>query len=239
MSDLKPSTRALLELGRSGDDPAEARIGQNRRMLAKRLGVAALGASAVAGSTSKATAAVFASTGAAAKAALLCGVVVVSALATWKVVQPSPRPQSAPAAVVLHGTPPPIPAPAAAKPLASDEAAAQVESAAPVSRATPSSRALVARSIKEELELVRAAQQALNRGEPEAALALLAQHARKFPSGVLFEDREASRVFALCRLGNVAGARAAADAFIRRAPRSPFLDRVRAACRQAAPSSSR
>ena len=105
--------------------------------------------------------------------------------------------------------------------------------------ASPSARPPAARSIKEELELVRAAQQALNRNAPKAALALLAEHAQKFPSGVLWEDREASRVFALCRLGNAAGARALADSFVRRAPKSPFVDRVRTACREPAPASSR
>jgi hypothetical protein len=106
----------------------------------------------------------------------------------------------------------------------------------PTTRSAPSSRAAAPRSIQEELELIRGAQRLLNRNDPRAALAMLNEHARRFPSGTLWEEREASRVFALCKLGNAAAARAGAEAFVRRSPHSPFVDRVRAACQ--APSTS-
>jgi hypothetical protein len=241
MNDLKPSTRALLDLGRHGGDPTDAAISRNRSALAKRLGVATLGAAALAGSTAKVAVASWTT----AKMALVCGAVAVGGAAAWGVVHqrnaeprvtdttegPSvpaePAPRNAGGAVVA--------APATSAP---PETATSADPSSPVTHAA-SSRASTAPSIKQEIDLVRGAQQRLNRGEPQAALALLAEHAQKFPSGVLWEEREASRVFALCQMGNAAGARALADAFVRRAPKSPFVDRVRAACREPAPLGSR
>ncbi len=248
MNDLRPSTRALLDLGRLGDDPTDAAVGQNRSALAKKLGVAALGASAVAGSTSKAVAAVSAGTWTTLKTALLCGVVMLGGAVTWKVVGQRPAPagngsSARPATPAQPARPaqPQVVTPTVApvETAAPAELSAPGEAVTPATRSAPSARPAAARSIKDELELVRAAQQALNRNDPKAALALLTEHAQKFPSGVLWEDREASRVFALCRLGNAAGARALADSFVRRAPKSPFVDRVRTACREPAPASSR
>lgn len=225
MSDLNPSTRALLELGRLGDDPADAAVDQNRRALAQRLGVATLGASVVVGSTAKASL----STWTTFKSLLLGGSLLIGGAVTWAVIHPSPEKNPIARAAVpvasLVVAPPAAPAPA---PLLEPVLAPR----AVVERSEPSARPAPARSIKEELELVRSAQQALNRGEPRAALTLLAEHARKYPSGALWQDREASRVFATCRLGDAAGARALADAFVRRAPHSPFVDRVRGACRE-------
>jgi hypothetical protein len=242
MSDLKPATQALIDLGRLGDDPTDAAIARNRRALAKRLGVATLAASALAGSTSSVASAVSAGSWTTAKVALLCGAVAVGGAATWGVVHPRNTAPRVEGSTVGLSTPATL-APAVATGVApaetptAPEVAASASSA--VTHAAPSSRPGAAPSIKQELDLVRGAQQHLNRGEPQAALALLAEHAQKFPSGVLWEEREASRVFALCRMGNAADARALADTFVRRAPRSPFVDRVRAACREPSPSGSR
>jgi outer membrane protein assembly factor BamD (BamD/ComL family) len=101
-------------------------------------------------------------------------------------------------------------------------------------RPSPSVKAEGARSIQSELELIRGAQKHLHRGDARAALTLLAEHARRFPSGALTEEREASRVFALCQLGDVSGARAQAERFVRRSPSSPFAERVRSSCRSGA-----
>jgi hypothetical protein len=248
MNDLKPSTQALLDLGRLGDDPTDAAIGRNRRALAKKLGVATLAASALAGSTSKVASAVAAGSWTTAKVALLCGAVAAGGAATWGVIHErnaTPRADDSsagppmPAKLARRDTVAPAVVPPEAPTPPEAATAATASSPAPVTHAAPSSRASNAPSIKQELELVRAAQHHLNRGEPQAALALLAEHAQKFPSGVLWEEREASRVFALCRMGNAADARALADAFVRRAPRSPFVDRVRASCREPSPPATR
>jgi hypothetical protein len=82
----------------------------------------------------------------------------------------------------------------------------------------------------EELSLVRAMQQALRAGNPSQALALAADHARRFPRGTLLEEREGVRAVAQCQLA-APGARAAVlDSFTRHFATSPYAARVKAAC---------
>lgn len=226
MTDLSPETRALLELGRAGDDPSDLAVSHNRSRLALKLGAAALGAGAVASST--------ASAWASGKAIALCAVLLASGAAVGVYTLQSPAAEVA--------ATPAKPRPEAVVRVAATSApqpeAAAVEPAPPATaaRAAPPAAAAVssgARSIQSELELIRTAQKHLHRGDASAALALLAEHARRYPGGALSEEREASRVFALCKLGNVAGARAQAERFLRRSPSSPFAERVRASCSSA------
>jgi hypothetical protein len=79
---------------------------------------------------------------------------------------------------------------------------------------------------------VREADQAVRAHDGATALARLDEHARRFPRGLLGEEREAERVLALCELGRVAEARRAAAAFLAESPRSPLADRVRTSCAQ-------
>lgn len=58
------------------------------------------------------------------------------------------------------------------------------------------------------------------------ALKLASEHARKFPRGVLAEEREALRVRSLASAGQTAEARRAAAAFAERFPRSVLLSRI-------------
>jgi hypothetical protein len=81
-----------------------------------------------------------------------------------------------------------------------------------------------------ETALLRQTQEALRAHDGLGALKALDEHAQRFPRGVLAEDRDAARVFALCELGRVAEAGAASAAFVKAHPRSPEGDRVRAAC---------
>lgn len=82
----------------------------------------------------------------------------------------------------------------------------------------------------EEASVLRQAQSALAKGDGAAALARVREHERRFPQGVLAEERSALRVFALCAAGDGAEARAAATAFVAASPRSPLLARVRQSC---------
>jgi|SRR6185437_8781994 hypothetical protein len=91
-------------------------------------------------------------------------------------------------------------------------------------RAPSASRADLAR---EELHLLERARAAVARGDFEAAMIPLAEHARRFREGRLAEEREALRVTALAELGRSAEARRAIAAFERRFPRSPVLAAVR------------
>jgi len=96
--------------------------------------------------------------------------------------------------------------------------------------APPAPAPSVRRAPDPELELVRAAEEDLHRGNPGRALEILAEHERRFPDGMLWEEREVTRILALCQIGNAAAARAQAQRFIVRAPASPFADRVRQGC---------
>jgi hypothetical protein len=81
-----------------------------------------------------------------------------------------------------------------------------------------------------ELLLMRSAYQALRAGDPQRALARLAEHAARFPTGQLAESRQVARIMALCQAGQVPAANAEAEAFLRVSPKSPFVARLRSLC---------
>jgi RNA polymerase sigma factor (sigma-70 family) len=85
-------------------------------------------------------------------------------------------------------------------------------------------------TVAQEAGLLQRARAALQAGDGRTAIAHLDDHAARFPSGALSEEREASRVDALCATGDPDGARAAAGRFARRYPRSAHLERLRTAC---------
>ncbi|HEX2880004.1 MAG TPA: hypothetical protein VHO25_10775 [Polyangiaceae bacterium] len=247
MNDLSHKANALLELGRTGDDPTDAEISNNRAALSKQLGIAALGTGVALSATKQAAAASSAGFWTTTKIALVCSAVVAGSAVTWGIArQESDTPRSETRQVAAPATtaePSPIVAeqpatPASAEPEPAPPARPTADPSAAMSPAK-NAGATGLPSISDELTLVRGAQQHLNRGEPAAALSLLSEHARRFPSGVLSEEREASRVLALCSLGKGAAARALANDFVRRAPRSPFVDRVRAACPEPSTPTSR
>jgi hypothetical protein len=77
-----------------------------------------------------------------------------------------------------------------------------------------------------ELRVLQPAQQAAARQDFASALAAIAEHQHRFPSGQLAEEREALRVKALLGLGHIAEARRAGIAFRQRFPRSVLLGRI-------------
>jgi hypothetical protein len=74
-----------------------------------------------------------------------------------------------------------------------------------------------------ELELLQRAQTAYVRRDFSGALALVAEHGRRFPNGRLTEEREALRVRLLASSGRDDEANRAAAAFANRFPRSALL----------------
>ncbi len=74
-----------------------------------------------------------------------------------------------------------------------------------------------------ELALLRAARTALASAAPEQALRELAEHQRRFPGGLLAEERMVLRVQALCESGATEQARAAAQEFSNAHPGSPHV----------------
>jgi hypothetical protein len=137
---------------------------------------------------------------------------------------------AAPPEVVTPAPPRPARAPRAAATGPADgaiEIDREVEDAA---SAPPPATLRSADSLREERALVARANAALRDGDPRAALGAVAEHARRFPDGVLAEERTATRVVALCELGRVAEADRARASFAARWPRSVHAARVHAAC---------
>jgi hypothetical protein len=85
-------------------------------------------------------------------------------------------------------------------------------------------------SLAEEMALLGQGQRALRAGDPVKALALFDTHARRYPEGALADERELKRAQALCALGDVAKARAAAAAFVREKPGSPLAGKASRIC---------
>jgi hypothetical protein len=85
-------------------------------------------------------------------------------------------------------------------------------------------------SLGAETALLENARAALGRGDAAGALALLDEHERDFPRGVLVEERLAARVFALCGLGRTAEAERVAERLLRHSPSSPLRARVLQSC---------
>jgi hypothetical protein len=84
--------------------------------------------------------------------------------------------------------------------------------------------------LAEEVNMLRNARAALDRGEAGQALRLLDAHETRFQRGTLYEERLATRVLSLCALGRIEAARATAQELEHASPRSPHLPRVRASC---------
>lgn len=120
------------------------------------------------------------------------------------------------------------------KPVASASAAstpepARVQSSAAPSEAEPLAAPVREDTLREEAELLARARRALGAGQTQEALAALAEHAQRHPTGALSTDRRALTAIALCGGGKLAEGRAA---FPLPAPEAdtPLSKRVRDAC---------
>jgi hypothetical protein len=102
--------------------------------------------------------------------------------------------------------------------------------AAPIAQAEDPPPTADASALAEEARLLAAARSALRRGAHEDALARLAEHARRFPSGQLSEDRLALTARAHCSRGELEQGRRAAAELRRAFPRSSQLHRIDRDC---------
>lgn len=84
--------------------------------------------------------------------------------------------------------------------------------------------------LEAELALIEQAQGALRAGDAGRALTLLAEHERRFPRGLLREERLASKTLALCRLGMKSEAERVARALERHNPDSALWPSVALSC---------
>jgi hypothetical protein len=129
--------------------------------------------------------------------------------------------QSAPPAVPQTVAPAPMPATAPSSTTRAD----------PGNDRNPDRRAIDPPSddLAAEAELVAQAERSLSARDVEQALALAAEHARRFPHGQLAIEAEAIVVAATCDADR-AGADEAAAAFLLRHAKSPAAAKVRAHC---------
>jgi hypothetical protein len=124
-------------------------------------------------------------------------------------------------------------APIAAPAITSVPDAPLVSAAAPSARpALPAVQNSSVRSeqLAEEIELLASANASIRSGEGSRALQLLREFDRRFANAVLKEERAAAGVLALCAAGRQAEAKATADRFAARWPRSPLLPRISSSC---------
>jgi hypothetical protein len=110
-------------------------------------------------------------------------------------------------------------------------AALTAEPSATASRRAPAERdaAPSISNLGPEQALLDVARSALARGRADEALTPLDQHARRYPKGVLVEEREALAVNTLVTLGRYDEARERSARFLRRYPKSLLRPSVEAA----------
>jgi len=149
------------------------------------------------------------------------------AASATNVVPPSVRP---PTAVIASSEREPL-APASASSMPEADDVRGIDAARP-SASRPAERQA---SYDAELTLMRGAHTAYAAHAFSNALVLVSEHARRFPGGLLAEEREALRVRCLLGSGRTAEAERAAAAFSTRFPRSVLLPRIRAEVTTRAP----
>jgi hypothetical protein len=223
MKDLEPELAALLEhrpIERHVPPDVRARVLARARDI-----VAAGGAIPTAAPLPVPTPAMPAARGRRSFRIALAAAVAVAAAAAGAVAALHRRSIEAPRAV---GSPSSVPTVAAtnAGGLALEAPAPPAErsSLPPVPR--PARSATKEDPFTAELELLQRAHAAYTRHEFSVALALVAEHARRFPKGRLAEQREALRVRSLAGSGRTVEAHRAAAAFAVQFPRSVLLPRL-------------
>jgi hypothetical protein len=208
---LDPSARALIEAGRRA---LRSSAGDRERIeaaLRARLGDAALPPDAAV--TQVATTASWqALTSAAIGVCVLAGVAFYALRPTPAAPAPDarPRPQQ-PVPQAMPADPSPQTHAAAPEPAPTR---AVVSASAPPAASAPRTRDALAR----EVALLSRATSELRAGRPAAALKVLADHQRRFPTGALGEERRAAKAQALCLLGRIDEGR---GELARLAPQSP------------------
>ena len=245
----------FLDAAREGLEPTAAdRVRLRRAIAAQIVGIATVTATTVGASAGTAAGgaaagaagaagagaagAVVGSAGAGFVAKVVIGAVAASlAVGLGAMLARDREPVAAPmtVAVVEAGAAPlaPIASIASGAPIASGPALEDPPAApaAPAPLARPAaSRGASEGELTLETRLLANATEALRGGDPRAALTLLDEHRRRFPRGVLAEERDASRVFALCAMGSEEEATRSATQFAREHPRSGLGPRVARAC---------
>jgi len=131
---------------------------------------------------------------------------------------PAPIPTHSVVVLAVPVAPPATPPPTDPEPPPAEPRPAKTKPAGPAKSA--------ADAYAMELRVLQPAQQAVARQDFASALAAIAEHQRRFPSGRLAEEREALRVKALLGLGRSEDAQRAGVAFRKHFPRSALGRRM-------------
>jgi hypothetical protein len=241
MTELGRDAKALVEAASGGDEPTDENRARVRAAVGAKLVAAAAAGAALASTRSAAAAGSAVPVGLKTLALVSMAVVTAAGVGTAMYVRSTPIIQAAPPAAVRTTPSDPV-SPAAPIPALTDSALPEAvlpppEPAAMAKRhptprpaPVPTGAPEATASVEAEMEVIAEAREALRSGEGARALVLLDEHAHRYPSGALGEERDALRVASLCALGRVAEARAAATQFLRTFPESPHAARVRASC---------
>jgi hypothetical protein len=230
MAELKPDIDALLRAGRSAFRPQAEDRDRVRQSLAQALGESSLLQGSQPPRMTKSLAPrlpvqpwVLGGVG-----ALTLGAAVVVTAHPWKTT--AHVPPTAPS-IAMAVPPPPAVAPLTnADDRTREPPHTEGTTIAPGLGARAATGHASSDSLPEEVHLLSRAEQQLNSGHAEEALATLGEHERRFPHGALAEERMAARVQSLCALGRVAEARSDLTRFARAYPRSAHLEHARAFC---------
>jgi hypothetical protein len=225
MSNLSPDGRALVTRARGALRASEEDRVRVSASLRAKLGAAALPvalapqtAAALPLSTKPAWLAL------ASKVLLGAGIVAgVAYVATFEPKQDEPPRRMPPAPLVMPVAPAtPPPAPIATAPAASGAQSPAAPPRTPPAAARPPDR------LAQEVAILSRATRELRSGRAQAALKSIEEHQRRFPAGLLSEERRAAKAQALCALGRIAEAKAELSRLAN--PQSPNAARARQMC---------
>lgn len=226
MTDLSPTLQNLVAAAKAESRPSEAAQARVLEALEARLGTAALignGPAATIGGTAAPTAALKAAAISAVGVALLGGAAWLYS-ETRDHAPPLPRLelQHSVVAPVLSAsrdeaeTLTPSQTPESSSVLPPEDARPSAAVGAPTNAKGRNAEGRAPDRLAEEVALITRAQSEIASSRPANALGILDEHARKFPRGILSEERIAARIQALCALGRTTEANAQLNRLSRR-----------------------
>ena len=231
MTGMSPEANQLVNAGREAFRPTDA---DRARLMTALTGTATLSLGVAIGARApRLFSGIF---GAAQAARVLAIALPVAAVGAFWLHASRPPPKPAQPGLLVHSTlaavtpkvaEPPVPVVDKAV-----ESPSEPSSSVPAERSGPSvaETAKPGNEIRQEVALLSKAQAALSRGRPQEALEALAEHAQRFPRGVLSEERAATRVRTLCALGRTREAAAELKRIETLNPTSAYLAPARQSC---------
>jgi hypothetical protein len=238
MARLTPEQQELVRAGRDALKPTAADRERVLQALALRVG----GGEGVAkDAASEAARAPVAASGTIPKVvAVLTGIAFLGGVAFFGLREHAPSASSAPVATPRSEASTSVEASTEARPAIPSSPTAQHELgdeelvAEPVTRKTVGKKQIAANApqdtLAQEVAILSRASAKLHGGQPAEALAMLSEHRRMFPRGVLQQECIAARVQAFCALGRVTEAKSELERLAKLAPRSPLAAGARKAC---------